>query len=110
MASPAIAVELEALRALAERHGDEFDQIVAQLRKDEDREKPIMDRFGKTIAVGDKVTLKDGTSARVKRIDKKSRRVLVATDDDATHMVMAHRVEVRKGRPRRDSHATAAAV
>jgi hypothetical protein len=61
------------------------------------------DRFGRSIKKLDKVTTPAGEAGMVIRLDKKSKRVLVELKDGRTRLLMAHRVEVRRGRPRKNS-------
>lgn len=93
-------LDIEALKALMQSHPEEFRKLREAV------ETSLLDKHGRTIVVTDNVLTPQGEKGMVIRIDKKSKRVLVRLDapvnGHTTRMLMAHRVTVRRGRPRRD--------
>ena len=101
------AVDMEALQRLVERHRSEFAQILGEVRGE--AAITMSDRFGRSIAKTDKVITPAGEAGVVIRLDKNSDRVLIRLDDSGTtRMLKAHRVEVARGRPRKNSLRVAA--
>lgn len=91
-------IDVAALQALVEKYPDEF----RSLR--EEAEEHLLDKFDRSISVRDNVVTPQGERGMVIRLDKKSNRVLVRLDDTGkTRMLMAHRVTVRRGRPRKEA-------
>lgn len=98
-------IDVAALQKLVENHPEEFRRLQAEV------DPHLEDRYGRVVAVKDNIITPKGEKGMVIRIDKKSKRVLVRLDDTGkTRMLMAHRVEVRRGRPRKNSHLASVAV
>ena len=93
-------IDIDLVKKLVMENPDEFRGLLGEAP-----EPMLQDRYGRTVAVKDKVTTPAGESGMVIRIDKKSKRILIHLDEPkdgkTTRMLMAHRVEVRRGRPRK---------
>lgn len=94
-------IDVEALQRLVERHPDEFRQLLGEVRAES--EVVMHDRFGRTITRTDKVITPNHEEGTVVRLDRNSGRVLIQLVDGGTRMLKAHRVEVARGRPRKNS-------
>lgn len=90
-------LDIQAMQKLIERYPDAFERFRDEVAKH------VVDRYGRSIAKTDKVVTPQGEDARVLRIDQTSRRVLVELPGGKTRMIMAHRLEVKRGRPRKTS-------
>lgn len=92
-------IDIDLVKKLVMENPDEFRGLLGEAHE------TLQDRYGRTVSVKDKVTTPAGESGMVIRIDKKSKRVLIHLDEPkdgkTTRMLMAHRVEVRRGRPRK---------
>jgi hypothetical protein len=96
-------IDVAALQQLVENHPEEYRRLLEMAT-----EPHLEDKHGRTVMVKDNITTPKGEKGMVIRIDKKSKRVLVRLDDTGkTRMLMAHRVVVRRGRPRKDDIAVA---
>lgn len=85
-----------------ERFIAEHPAEVRRLLDEADPDK-LLDRFERTIHKLDKVITPAGEEGQVIRVDAGSSRVLIQLPDGRTRLLMAHRVEVKRGRPRKDS-------
>lgn len=94
-------VNVEALQRLVERHPDEFRKLLGEVRAES--EVVMHDRFGRTISKTDKVITPNHEQGTVMRLDRGSGRVLIKLDDGGTRMLKARRIEVARGRPRKNS-------
>lgn len=90
-------IDVRALREMVKAHPDEFRSFIEELTD------PVFDKFGRAISVLNKVITASGEDAVVIRVDRPTQRVLVELDDKRTRLLSASRVEVRRGRPRKDS-------
>lgn len=102
------SIDVEALQRLVENHRQEFAQILGEIKGES--EVVMNDRFGRSIAKTDKVITPAHESGVVIRLDKNSDRVLIRLDSGGTRMIKAHRVEVARGRPRKNSLRVAASA
>jgi hypothetical protein len=89
-----VHIDKKALQRLVEEHPEELQRLIDNIEAD------LRDRFGRAVRLMDKVTTPAGEDGMVIRLDKGSRRVLIKLDNGKTRMLMAHRVEIRRGRPR----------
>jgi hypothetical protein len=94
-----VQIDKRALQRLLEQRPEELQKLIDEVDAD------LRDKWGREIRIMDKVTTPAGETGMVIRLDKGSRRVLIKLDDvkdgKETRMLMAHRVEVRRGRPRK---------
>jgi hypothetical protein len=91
-------IDVSALERMIATNPDE----VRRLLNEADSEK-LVDRYGRTLHTLDKVITPNNEVGMVIRLDRGSRRVLLELPDGRTRLLMAHRVEVKRGRPRKDS-------
>ena len=103
MVEGALGLDVGELKRLVAANPEEFRSLLG-----EDAETTMEDRFGRTIKKSDKVITPAGEVGTVIRLDKKSKRVLIELRDGRTRLLMAHRVEVKRGRPRKNSLRIAA--
>lgn len=90
-------IDMQEVQRFIADHPEEFRKL------QEAAEVTLLDKHGRTVAVTDKVVTPQGERGMVIRIDKNSKRVLIRLDNTGkTRMLMAHRVSVRRGRPRKD--------
>lgn len=87
------APELRALRALAQRYNRQFQKLLDQELEAMGLE-PVVDSSGAEIQLGDKVKTKSGARVTVRRIDVKSKRVVVQHKDGHKQLLMGHRLTV----------------
>lgn len=97
MSDTLLGIDVEALRALIADNPEEFRALLDEV------EPKIEDRYGRSIHKTDRVTMPSGEAGMVIRVDKKTKRVLIETYDGRTRLLRSHRVEVARGRPRKDS-------
>lgn len=89
-------VDVNAIKAFLKENPEELRKLI------EDTDKTLLDKYGRTVAVKDKVVTPAGEKGMVIRIDENSKRLLIRLDETGkTRMLMAHRCEVRRGRPRK---------
>lgn len=107
MTTDAAALDIDAVKDLIKANIEEFAPLLEEFAgaSSPARQEALEDKYGRSIHVTDKVTTPAGETGMVIRLDKNSKRVLIRLDhptdpDKPTRMLMAHRVEVKRGRPR----------
>lgn len=93
----AVGIDVGALKRFVSENPEEFQRLLGNAAI------TMEDRYGRTISKSDRVITPAGETGLVIRVDKKSKRVLIELPDGKTRLLMAHRVEVKRGRPRKDS-------
>lgn len=112
-----LTLDVMAMMELARRHSDEYDQLRQSFIQSSGTAEPDQaetpwlpcDRFERTLAVGSLVLTPIGERGRIIRFDRNSERALVELEHGGTRLLKTQRVELRRGRPRKETYATAAA-
>ena len=109
-----LTTEVAAMIELARRHPDELAQLKKALTTaDEESSTPPedvwlpVDRFNRALQIGSLVLTPDGTRGRVVRFDRRSSRALIELERGGTRMLRLSRIELRRGRPRKESYSAA---
>lgn len=109
-----LTLEALAMVELARRHPEELAKLrdslasSTHLNDQEAEDAPWIpcDRFNRSLSLGSLVLTAAGERGRIIRFDRKSERALVELDDGGTRMLRLGRIELRRGRPRKESFAT----
>lgn len=114
-----LELDLNALLALGRRHPRELHKlrqsITDALAADSDESAKDVwipcDRFNRALSIGSMVISAQGDRGRIIRFDRNSQRALIEREDGSgTHMLRLQRLELRRGRPRKDTYAASTAV
>lgn len=103
-------LDVRAIAELARRHPKELDQLRRQFAEVDHEDESVaafLDRYGRRVDVGSKVVTGRGEIGRIKRIDVASRRALIELEQGGTRMLRTNKLELKRGRPRRDSFQVA---
>jgi len=108
-----LPLDVAAMLELARRHPEELEKLKAALGatdeaiSGEQADAPWLpcDRFQRTLALGSLVLTPSGQKGRIVRFDRNSERALVELDEGGTRFLKLNRVELRRGRPRKESYA-----
>lgn len=114
MSDSSVALDVVAMIELARRHPAEYEKLKESLEDsaspgvpgDQDMWLPS-DRFQRTLAVGSLVLTPAGERGRIIRFDRNSQRALIELDKGGTRLLKLNRIELRRGRPRKGSYASA---
>ena len=103
-------LDVMAMVELARRHPGELERLKTQIedaqqRSDEPHDSLPADRFNRTLAVGSLVLTPGGERGRLIRFDRKHERAVVELDHGGTKTLKLDRIELRRGRPRKNSYA-----
>lgn len=105
-----LTLDVQAMVELARRHPDELARLRDALNDSagtggEPSDGPWIpcDRFDRTLSLGSLVLTSTGDQGRITRFDRNSERALVEMDKGGTRMLKLARIELRRGRPRRQS-------
>lgn len=111
-----LTLDVMAMIELARRHPDELERLKESLvdstgdaHSGDEGDGPWLpcDRFERTLALGSLVLTPDGQRGRIIRFDRNSERALIELDRGGTRMLKLGRIELRRGRPRKSSYASA---
>ena len=91
------AIDMAGLQRLLAERPEELRALL------NDVDNTMLDCHGRAIHKFDKVVTTRGEAGKAIRLDYNTKRVLVELPNGQTRLLMAHRVEVRRGRPRKDS-------
>jgi hypothetical protein len=112
MTLDALALDLNALLELANRHPAEWRKLRQSLvdgspAAESNGDPPWIptDRHDKVLSLRAMVVTADGEVGRIVRFDRNSSRALVELDTGGTRMLSLKRLELKRGRPRKDSFA-----
>ena len=109
-----LSLDVMAMIELARRHPDELERLKESLvgsdpaTTGEQDDGPWLpcDRFNRTLALGSLVLTPEGKRGRIIRFDRNSERALVELDTGGQRFLKLGRIELRRGRPRKESYAT----
>jgi hypothetical protein len=113
-----LTLDVMALIELGRRHPDELEQLKESIIDSTpaapggEADGPWLpcDRFDRALQVGSLVLTPQGERGRIARFDRASERALIELDHGGTRLLKLGRVELRRGRPRKQSYAAAASL
>lgn len=102
----AATIDMDLVKRMIEANPAAFAPLLEEMSPPRQDREFLKDKYDRAIRVTDKVVTPAGEAGMVIRLDMNSRRVLIRLDKPAdetrpTRMLMAHRVEVKRGRPRK---------
>lgn len=110
-----LTLDVTAMMELARRHSDEYEQLRAALIATTGSNESLgsdapwlpCDRFERALTVGSLVLTPVGERGRIIRFDRNSERALIELDHGGQRLLKLNRIELRRGRPRKQTYAHA---
>ena len=106
-----LSLDVMAMVELARRHPEELEQlkesIIDSVPPGAEAEGPWLpcDRFHRALQIGSLVLTHEGERGRITRFDRNSERALIELERGGTRLLRLTRIELRRGRPRKNSYA-----